>query len=88
MIGLYLYNLLLATSQFFNAALFGDPDESISGRCGRAMFTGKPKWWVPYLGAFINTIFLSILGEDKHIENSVEFDELHRKELWKWYHSD
>lgn len=34
-IGMYIWNILIAISQFGNALLFGDPDETISGRVGK-----------------------------------------------------
>jgi len=56
----YLYNVALALDQFINALLLGDPDDSISGRVGRAERTGKPKWFVPYLASFIDFLFLNV----------------------------
>lgn len=88
MIQLYIYNVLLATSQFINAFLLGDPDESISGRCGRALASGRPKYWVVPLVLFINSIFL-VFGEKGHVQNSIEPEERpHEKELWRWYYAD
>jgi hypothetical protein len=37
----YLYNVMVATSQFLNVVFFGgDPDESISGRIGKSILSG------------------------------------------------
>ncbi len=35
MLGKYLWNILIAIDQLFNAILGGDPDETISSRMGR-----------------------------------------------------
>lgn len=35
MIWRYFRNVLIAIDQFFNAVLGGDPDETISSRCGK-----------------------------------------------------
>ena len=56
----YLYNLALALDQFINAILLGDPDDSISGRCGRAMESGKPKAFVIPLAKLVDYLFLKL----------------------------
>jgi hypothetical protein len=85
MIYQYLYNLALSADQFANAVLLGDPDESISGRCGRAMASGKPKVFVVPLSKFIDFIFLIIFREKDHVKNAIEPEEFpHEKELWSW----
>lgn len=81
----YFYNLLLAYDQFLNAVLLGDPDESISGRTGRALVSGRAKWWVPSLGRIIDFIFLLLAREPNHVKNSIEPEERPmEKELWSW----
>ncbi|MGJ7512334.1 hypothetical protein [Variovorax sp. GT1P44] len=37
----YLWNVLVAFDQLFNALLAGDPDMTISGRMGRAVAEGR-----------------------------------------------
>lgn len=85
-IGQYVFNLALAFDQFVNAVALGDPDESISGRCGRALATGRPKWFVPFLARHVDWIFRTFFGEADHVKNAVEPDERpHEKELWRWH---
>lgn len=81
----YIFNLALAYDQLVNVILFGDPDDSISGRCGRAMASGKPKWWVPYLAAHVDWIFLHLFNQIDHCKDSIEEGEKYEKELWKWH---
>jgi hypothetical protein len=80
-----LYNLALAFDQFINALLLGDPDESISGRTGRAIASGRAKWFVKPLGCYIDFIFSLLFGEKEHVKNAIEPEEKpHLKELWSW----
>ena len=80
----YFFNLALSYDQWINAILLGDPDDSISGRCGRAMKSGKPKWWVPYLASHVDWIFLTFFNQIDHCLDSIEDGEKYEKELWKW----
>jgi hypothetical protein len=80
----YIYNLLLAFDQFINVILLGDPDESISGRCGRAIKSNNPKFFVIPLAKFIDALFLVIFNEKNHILNAIEDEECNSKELWSW----
>ena len=82
-IGQYIYNLALSIDQFINTIILGDPDDSISGRCGRAM-RGEPKWWVKPLRDFIDWLFLVLFNEVGHCANAIEPEEKLQKELWKW----
>lgn len=83
--GQYLYNLILGLDQFINTILLGDPDESISGRIGRAMQSGRPKCFVPYLAHFNDWIFWVIFKEKDHNLNAIEPEERpFEKELWSW----
>lgn len=84
----YIARIILAFDQLSNVFLLGFPDESISGRVGRAMMTGREKWFVPYLEHILDHLFHLLLDEDDHCRNSVEPDERfsERRELWKWYH--
>ena len=80
----YVYNVFLAMSQFLNSLLLGDPDESISGRLGRAYLSGRPKWWVTPWMTFVDWMFVMLFGEIQHCIKSVEYGEEHAKELWSW----
>jgi len=81
----YLYNVALGIDQMINVVLLGDPDESISGRTGRAMTSGKPKRLVPGLARFIDWLFWVIFKERNHVLNAIEPEERpHEKELWSW----
>ena len=85
----YGYNLALSLDQFVNAILLGDPDESISGRTGRAMKSGKPKWWIPAQHKFIDWLFLTLFKEKDHCFNGMEPEERpYEKELWSWQKED
>jgi hypothetical protein len=86
MVKLTIYRILLGFDQLLNVFLLGFPDESISGRTGRAMATGRPKWFVPRLYRFLNWLFAKF-GDDLHCENAVEYEENFNKriEVWRWY---
>lgn len=85
-LGQYIYNLILGADQFFNVILLGDPDESISTRCSRAIRSGNAKLWVYPLASFVDLLFDNAIYtlEENHIENSYEPDEKAEKELWSW----
>ena len=80
----YLFNIALGIDQFINILLLGDPDDSISGRCGRAMATGKPKWFVRILAPTVDFIFWHLFSQIEHCKNSQEPEEMMYYELWKW----
>ncbi len=84
MIWQYLYNLALAHDQWINAILLGDPDESISGRCGRALASGRPKWFVSPLARHVDWVFRVFFREEHHVVNAVESEETCGKQLWSW----
>lgn len=84
MITQFLYNMGLATDQFVNVLLLGDPDESLSGRLGRAALSGRPKWWVKPLMKANDFIWLALANEANHSINAYEPEEKHEKELWSW----
>lgn len=81
----YAFNLALTFDQAVNVILLGDPDDSISGRCGRALLSGKPKWWVKPLSMHVDWMFDFIFNEKNHCLNSVEEGEKYEKELWCWH---
>jgi hypothetical protein len=81
----FLYNLGLGLDQFVNVLLLGDPDESLSGRLGRALISGKPKFWVPPMAKANDWLWEKLAGELDHCVASVEPEERpHEKELWSW----
>jgi len=64
----YFWNLLIAVDQLANTLLAGDPDETISSRCGKRVRAGKcylcgPLCWV--LGRL----------DKYHCQKSIEEDE-------------
>lgn len=83
-IGQYLFNIALSIDQLVNVLLLGDVDDSISGRCGRAMKSGKPKWFVRILAPCVDFIFLYCFKQVNHCEDSIEPEENLSYELWKW----
>lgn len=81
----YLFNILLGIDQFANVILLGDPDETISGRLGRAHLSGKPKWFVPPFKKFVDWGAKVLDGQQNHCVDSVEAeDQQFSKELWSW----
>lgn len=80
----YLFNLALGIDQWVNVLLLGDVDDTISGRCGRAMASGKPKWFVPYLAKFVDWLFLKLFKQVNHCVDSIEPEESMTYEIWKW----
>lgn len=86
--GMYGFRVLLAFDQLINCTLFGFPDESISGRLGRANSTPgeNPKWFAKYGMIVVDNIFDLLFEEKNHCMNAKEpEDSFHiRPELWKW----
>lgn len=81
----YIYNILLSLDQHLNVFLLGDPDESISGRAGRALLSGRPKIWVVWIARVIDQHAYALVGEVDHCINAVEHEENPgHKELWSW----
>lgn len=63
----YIWNILISLDQFFNTVWFGDPDETISSRAGKAAKQNK-RW------ACILCKFLDLFDRD-HCNKSIEHDE-------------
>ncbi len=61
----YFWNILISIDQFVNTLIGGDPDESISSRCGKY----KHKKLCYLICQFLDKI------EYKHCEKSIERDE-------------
>lgn len=84
-LGQYLFNIALAFDEFANAILLGDPDDTISGRCGRAIQSGKPKWFARMLAPVVDFIFLHCFDQVDHCKNAIDPNDSLDGELWKWY---
>jgi len=85
MMAQFLYNLVLGMDQFLNVIILGDPDESLSGRTGRAILSGRPKWFVKPFQKVIDGLAYVLAGEVDHCINAVEPEERpFEKELWSW----
>lgn len=87
-IGIWFFRLLLALDQLANVLLLGFPDESISGRLGRAHMSGRPKWYAQYGKVLVDWIFSPF--EKDHCVASVEFEDNFDKrfELWCWHYKN
>jgi hypothetical protein len=84
-VGQYLFNIALGFDQFINVLLFGSPDESISGRLGRAAASGRPKPYVNAIRCFVDVIFAVVFGDKNHCRSSIEPEEnVIEHELWSW----
>lgn len=82
---MYGKNLALAVDQNMNVVWLGDPDETISSRCGRAVVSGRPKWYIKYLlRPFVDWAARRFGDGPDHCIRSIEVDELHRNEVWEW----
>ena len=85
MIKTYVYNVFLGLDQMTNVILLGDPDESISGRIGRAMASGRPKWFVPTIQRSLDWFALKVFKQPNHCSWSIEDKDLPLdKQLWDW----
>ena len=71
----YGFRIALSVDQTFNVFLLGFPDESISGRVGRAVESGKPKPGVATLAKVIDWIFLVFFNDEDHVRNSIEAED-------------
>ncbi len=65
----YLHNILIATDQWFNAILGGDPDMTISGRVGRN-YKGT---WIAILIDFLFS-WQKREGSKSHVENAAYWE--------------
>lgn len=63
----YARNVLIGVDQLFNAILFGDPDETLSSRIGKAAEHGH--WFAIMMSRFLD------LFEKDHCKKSMEYDE-------------
>lgn len=80
-----IFNYLLGLDQWVNVLLLGDPDETISGRLGRAHASGRAKWFVPWLRNLVDWGAKVLAGQSNHCLESIEQeDQVFSKELWSW----
>lgn len=81
-------DLAIAVDQYMNVVWLGYPDETISSRCGRAILSKKPKWYIKYLlHPFVDWAAQRFGDKPNHCVRAVE-KELHmeeRFEVWKWH---
>jgi hypothetical protein len=80
----YFFNILLGLDQFVNVLLLGDPDDSISGRTGRAFLSGHGRWFVKPLKLFVDKAANVLAGQTNHCIDSIEPEENLEYELWSW----
>ena len=81
---------MVAPDQWWNAALRGEEDETVSSRLGRAIKSGRPKWWAKLFAKFVNLIF-RLVGQKDHVGISIEkrYEEgAPSDERLKFYHDD
>ena len=71
----YVWNILIAIDQLFNAALGGDPDETISSRLGKWATTGYYKARDSRLVVWAIANWVVNKFESNHFEKSIEPDE-------------
>jgi len=81
---LYFYNILTAIDQFANVLLLGSPDETISSRLGRAMQSGKPKWFVRPIAFVVNLFFRLFFKQKNHVLEYIEPVNNYKSELYSW----
>lgn len=66
----YTRNVWVAIDQFANALLFGDEDETLSSRAGKAARNGRP-----WPARVIDAAVFVICGQRNHCELCIEDDE-------------
>ena len=73
----YLSNVLVSVDQVINALFFGDPDETISSRAGKARRLGSFKWML--IAEVLD--WLCFVFERDHCRKSMERDRDKRRYL-------
>lgn len=73
----YFINISVSLDQVINALLFGDPDETISSRAGKARRLGSFKWTL--IAEVID--WLCFVFEREHCRKSMERDRDKRRYL-------
>ena len=80
----YGFNIAVSIDQLGNVIMLGDPDETISSRLGRAILSGRPKWFVPSFAALVDFIFYKLDNQESHCLNSIEHEKAYDSEIWSW----
>ena len=68
----YAVRCMVAPDQWWNAALRGEEDETVSSRLGRAIQSNHPKWGARWFAYVVNFIFLLVAGQKNHVLESIE----------------
>ena len=79
----YSFYVLYSIDQFANTLWLGDANETVSSRTGRAMLSGKPKWFVPPFPNLVDWLAM-LFGDENHVRKSVEKELTQHRELWSW----
>jgi len=67
----YALRNMVAPDQWWNAALRGEEDETVSSRLGRAIKSGRAKWLAKMLAHLVNGMF-RLAGQKNHVLESIE----------------
>jgi hypothetical protein len=88
MIKQYIYNLLVACSQFISVIFGGNVDESLSQRLGKAKrerdLSGRSSSFLNTIVFIVDGFFYFVFHEQNHCLDST-CGEKNTKELWRWY---
>lgn len=79
----YGLNLVYAADLLVNAVFLGTPNETVSARTAKALYSGQAKWWVSPLAQAIDWLALLISGERDHVQNALK-GLPPTKDLWPW----
>lgn len=82
---------LIAPDQWWNAALLGEEDETVSSRLGRAINSGRPKRGAKCLAHFVNGVFYLAAGQKNHCIGAIEPKYLEgapRDEQWNFIRNE
>jgi hypothetical protein len=82
------HQLATSVDQYMNVVWLGHQDETISSRTGRAIQSGKPKWYIKHLLHPFVDWAAQRFGDDpnhcvRNIETDLKMEE--RYEVWKWH---
>lgn len=80
----FIFNLLMGIDEFGNVLLLGSPEEPISSRLGRAIASGKAKWFVSPAAALVDKAAYLIANQKEHCINSIQDVQIAPYELWSW----
>lgn len=72
-----IFNIGVSLSQLLNTVIGGDPDETISARCGRCQLDPKAPKWAKTTANFVDWVF-----GPGHCINAVEHTLSRQKEIW------